>query len=106
MKGAVDCLNYVKKCFTPEQIQITQELFLERVDASTKKLAAMNGVVDPIDFEKCAIYRCIKNDDCDDPTINKYKTSTIAGATAAAIFVMALLVVIFWIRKRSNNRVI
>ena len=106
LKDVVDCVDHVGKCFTPEQIQTTQELFLEEIEASTKKTAAMIGNVNPIDFEGCPVYQCVMNEDCDDHTTSNSKTVTIIGATVAAIVIIVLLVVIYRMRQRRYNRVI
>ena len=106
LKDVVDCVDHVGKCFTPEQIQTTQELFLEEIEASTKKTAAMIGYVNPIDFEGCPVYQCVMNEDCDDHTTSNSKTVTIIGATVAAIVIIVLLVVIYRMRQRRYNRVI
>jgi hypothetical protein len=84
---------------------MTQEIFLEEIEDATKKIAAMIGYVDTIDFENCPVYQCVMNDDCDDATTSNHKTATIIGATAAVIIVIALLVVIFRMRQRRYNRV-
>ena len=103
LKDVVGCVDHVGRCFTPEQLQTTQELFLEEIEAATKKIAAMIGYVDPIDFEGCPVYQCVMNDDCDYHTSSNHKTVTIIGATAAAIVIIVLLVVIYRMRQTRQT---
>ena len=106
LKDVVDCVKHVEDCFTSEQIELTQEMFLEEIEGVIKKAATTIGYVDPIDFESCPVYQCVMNDDCDNGTTSNYKTTTFIGATAAVIVIIALLVVIYRMRQKRYNRVI